>query len=1193
MGSLFKKKKQTVGYKYYLGMHMVLCHSIEGGSDYYPDRYGGIRHIYVDGKECWPKQGAEVDLVNGPIPEHYNIDYPELFGGDSGEGGVQGNIDILHGSLSQGPNSYLVEQNGEQPTYRGVLSVVLKHMYVGTSTYLKKWSFLVSNYHYKNVLYTSSIHRVGEFDMNPAMIILECLTNRTWGMGYTGLYGDTDKHIDVDTFLEAAATLRDEELGMSILLESQQTIEEFIREVLRHIDAVLYINRTNGKFCLKLIRNDYVEDDLSVLDESNIATINDFSKPALGELTNSITVNCWDVVSRTNASVTVQNAALYMLQGREINTTVQYPGITNKETALRLAQRDLNSLSTPLVRCTIETIPELDTLSIGDVFKLSWKDYAIDKMVMRIVGISYGTDSSRRVRLTCVQDVFATPSISIVTPPPIEWEDPLAGDVEPIIEGATLEIPYYEGVQQVGQAMVDLNLSNNPDSGMGMIGVVKPSRNAMGAYTYASRSPGAEYEEVGETSFMLSSTLAQDLDYLSMSASLFIENASRLRAGTWAIIGDEIIAIQSVTRDPDTANYWFVVFSRGAMDTQPRKHSIGDKIYFIDSDNYIHDVEYTRNEDITFGAKSFGAKGTSKTYWYGDVHFDARAYRPYPPQNVYVRGYQFEEKLPLVPLEIKWAHRNRLQQTGADIPVYTDYTLANPEAGTKYKVQLLDLVTNAVLYQTDWIDERTHNVPEAELPSGVKKVRMVIWSKRQDYECLYPATQIVTLISSTPTPITDAKFIEAPYYTLVKKLGKVEVDAALSTNGNLGMALISAMPPLYGTSSNVYLMEPLVEDAVGEIAAFGFKAYTIDSLDYLTTTLQLLIPDVDGEKIEAGTWAQIEGEIVAVESVVKDDTDTWTITIKRGSLDTQPATHAIGSEIYFVDQSNFLYDHAYSRADVASFGLSSILEEEETTTDELFPGSVAFTARANSPYPPQNVKINGVYYNADPIVSNNPISLTWAHRNRLTQIDELLGFTDTLVTTPEAGTTYRVEAFDAANTMVYTSAGINGVSHAIPSDTIAYDIGTVTVYIYSDRGGYSSLNPFKHTITITGTPPCITNRVHMTAATVPPVGSCVLIEFGSGHVTPPCYAVRISMPAATVPPVGSCVIVRFGDGPNPPDPCDCGMCFKMDDFSLPPNGNELCFKIGDTEECDCGMCFMMNTTQSGTMNGDDLNFKVN
>ena len=99
------------------------------------------------------------------------------------------------------------------------------------------------------------------------------------------------------------------------------------------------------------------------------------------------------------------------------------------------------------------------------------EDYAIDKMVMRIVGISYGTDSSRRVRLTCVQDVFATPSISIVAPPPIEWEDPLAGDVEPIIEGATLEIPYYEGVQQVGQAMVDLNLSNNPDSGMGMIGV--------------------------------------------------------------------------------------------------------------------------------------------------------------------------------------------------------------------------------------------------------------------------------------------------------------------------------------------------------------------------------------------------------------------------------------------------------------------------------------------------------------------------------------------------------------------------------------------------------------------------------------------------------------------------------------------------------------------------------------------------
>src|SRR5690606_26606799 len=104
-------------------------------------------------------------------------------------------------------------------------------------------------------------------DMNGAHIIRECLTNQDWGMGYP------ESDIDDDSFTAAADTLYSEGLGISILWDRQAQIEDFIAEIVRHIDAALYVSRRTGKFVLKLIRADYNPAELITLDESNIDKI--------------------------------------------------------------------------------------------------------------------------------------------------------------------------------------------------------------------------------------------------------------------------------------------------------------------------------------------------------------------------------------------------------------------------------------------------------------------------------------------------------------------------------------------------------------------------------------------------------------------------------------------------------------------------------------------------------------------------------------------------------------------------------------------------------------------------------------------------------------------------------------------------------------------------------------------------------
>jgi hypothetical protein len=827
-----KSKAVTVGYKYFAGMHMVVC---RGPVD-------KVREIIVD-----DRLARDGTMTGG----RYSIQAPELFG--STEGGVSGEIDMLNGFPDQTQNDYLVSKLGEfTPSFRGVLSFVLRKMYLGNNPYLKKWSFnaqrihvrqdgieqwydakaeIPSNYIDSSVVRPSSLtwdqqprvdwngtasplgtftetvnpestapnmkenkswssyfggastnpsgfittqrnlycnfsgivdfqatvtcgtstvpdgevsfeaskfthirslsiekigtspEGYGKFrisanlrvnmgdvltitstmrtvsapgvvfgfndsaeldyisfpfadgpkDMNPSHIIRECLTDPDWGMGYA------DSDIDDASFVAAADKLYAEKLGISIVWATQQSIEVFVKTICEHINAAIYVDRATGKFRLKLIRDDFIVGDLITLNPSNCSQISDFSRVSFGELVNSVTVSYQSHQTRDKATITVSDTALIAMQGSTISTSIDYPGFSNHSVASRVAQRDLKAVSTPLISCTIQTNSIAKDLSIGDCFKLTWPDYDLEDVVMRVVSIAYGDGKNNRIRITASQDVFYMPA---------EGKDFIGGTLpegQPVSElpskitdQIAFEVPYLEAVQQLGQSSVDSNLATAPDIGYFAMACARPTDSSLNARMHIDN--GAGYQSVTTVDFCPSAKLTASVGRLDTVFAIDdIIDEDSAPVGSVFQIDDEICEIVSFGSGS-------VTVKRAQYDTVPAPHDANSRLYFWDLYAGSDMTQYVDGEIISgkLAARTSPGEYDVKLADELSVEMSSRMYRPYPPGNVKTNGTYFPASLEAgTDIEVTFTHRDRKQQTGS---MGVDFSSGNvgPEVGTTY-----------------------------------------------------------------------------------------------------------------------------------------------------------------------------------------------------------------------------------------------------------------------------------------------------------------------------------------------------------------------------------------------------------------------------------------------------------------------------------------------------------------------------
>lgn len=676
---------QTVGYRYYLGMHLGVC---AGPID-------ALLEIRVGDRTAWTGNVT----ASGSIA----INAPELFGGEEKEGGIAGALDVMMGEATQTANAYLsAKQTGPQPAYRGLLSFVWKQGLIGANNpYMKPWAQKVRRilkgwqggatawYSTKGEITLAG----GDKAMNPAHIVYECLTNADWGMGYPGA------QIDDASFRAAADTFYAEGLGLCLQWTRQNAIEAFLKIIVDHVGAVLSQDPTTGLFVLRPIRGDYVVGTLPTLDESSIVSLESYERPSTFEATNEVSVTYDDVATGKSGTVTVQNLAAITSQGGVVTKSMQYPGLPTSALAVRVAMRDLIAVSTPLARVKIKVNRQAYNLIPGSVFVLSWPKLGISSLVLRVLEANFGTLTDGAITLECAEDVFGLPAAGYAAQQPSGWSDP-NNDPAPATVRVIDEAPRYELARTMGASDF---AGIAADAGYLYTVAAKPTLDATGYRITTRPGTSGAFSDAGTDDFAPTGQLVATLAPGATSATLTnIVDGELVAPGTYAIIDSEVVRVDSINTTSGA-----ITLGRGVLDTVAASHSAGAVMIFADGYTGSDSVERVDGDVMQVKLRPRTGRGTlaEASALTDTLTFDQRAFRPYPPGRVRVAGTAYPSAV-TGPAAVTWAHRDRLAQN-----LQGDETgNIGPEAGTTYNVRIYDNGTNTLVASALGISGTTYTI---------------------------------------------------------------------------------------------------------------------------------------------------------------------------------------------------------------------------------------------------------------------------------------------------------------------------------------------------------------------------------------------------------------------------------------------------------------------------------------------------
>lgn len=238
-----------------------------------------------------------------------------------------------------------------------------------------------------------------QVDANPAHILYACLTNKVWGLGYA------DSAIQTPDFLYAAEYLKNtESFGLSLLWSESSSIEEIVNEVLRTINGVIYQSRETGRFRLSLIRKDYSEPELLVLDSSNIMEVSSYTRGSFDDLYNAVNLSYYSTQLGGAAGVSVSDLAATQEQGITRSVDIDFPALSNDRTAKLVAARELKRSVTLQEAVTISAKYDAQYLNIGDAFIVNYPKYWADPVVMRVAKVDFGNGRSNTITIDAVKE---------------------------------------------------------------------------------------------------------------------------------------------------------------------------------------------------------------------------------------------------------------------------------------------------------------------------------------------------------------------------------------------------------------------------------------------------------------------------------------------------------------------------------------------------------------------------------------------------------------------------------------------------------------------------------------------------------------------------------------------------------------------------------------------------------------------
>jgi hypothetical protein len=653
--------------QYYLDAQFILCAT---GAD-------KITKIVIDEKEAWTGTATDLSTIS--------VAAPELFGGTSREGGVVGPVDIAFGGASQTPNSYLASVLGTLPAYRQVVQAILKQVCIGSNYYLKPWSFEVTritNLGKGTTQWEPSYASPSTDLINAVHVLHECLTNTEWGLGYT----DNSTNFNNATWLAAAQACYTEGLAFAWDWDRSSSIEDFIEDVKKHIQASVYRDRTTGQWNCKLLRKLSSTAGLVVLNSTNTREVKSLKRRTLKELTSQVLVKFISGTTYKADTYRVSNPSLAQRQGESVLTTIDYSGVVNQHVAQLLGNRDLQQLGIPVYSGTLVCNRVAETLYPGDPFVFDFPDEVPTQLIMRVKSINLGSLTKGEITIEFVEDFFAAADVVYTETPPTSWVSPISN---PIAAPYRLlrEAPYYEIALYKGDSFAQ----TVPDTDSFIVeSAASPSNDSISAGLWSTT--GSTFIRRTTLDFCFTALLAADVTRVSTSITMnTVRDIELLTTDSYIQIDEEYMAVTAIGSGVLTV-------LRGVLDTVPVTHTAGARLFGVGDFQVTDGITYVIGETVKTkltpktpkGELALGSATEDTVTLVGRMHL------PYPPANITFDGAQWPTVCTEEILNLVWATRNRLSQTAGLFSYYYGDITAEPSL--TYTVVLRNMDTSTDVY---------------------------------------------------------------------------------------------------------------------------------------------------------------------------------------------------------------------------------------------------------------------------------------------------------------------------------------------------------------------------------------------------------------------------------------------------------------------------------------------------------------
>lgn len=509
-------------------------------------------------------------------------------------------------------------------------------------------------------------------DMNPAHII-RCL----WTDPMRG--GTVDETEIGDSFEIEAARYLAEGLGLSPKFRGIDQANSDRTDIERHVDAMSYRSNRTGKIELVSVRDNYDVGDLIVLDSSIVKDWSGLSRPRKSEIPNQLTVT-YTRRDGEQGSVTRTNTAGVRRQGRVIKaSTVNYPSCTTEALAIQLCLRDLRSICTDALSGTLPLQYLPPDIEPGSVVLLNEPRLNIKNVIARVSETRIGQHDDSTAWITVFEDNFSsTQFIDIPETVDVDRRAPLS-----VLHRLVTEASYFQGVFSIGQAIIDDELSEEPD--LGRIIATGAKANNYQLEARLATSIGEGWTDHGVVDFEPYGVLLSELTANPTENEFLVEfneTLTEISAGDLARIDGEIIRIDDLDDLGDGTVK--VTCGRGCLDGPPSFHLSG-RAFVISSAVSALNQDFIAGQsiDVKMLSRTGSASQSLSEVETDTVILNSRAIRPYPVGQFQI-GNSYESPVSgSSSLDATWVHRDRTLQT---TPAVDDHLAPSigPEAGVFY-----------------------------------------------------------------------------------------------------------------------------------------------------------------------------------------------------------------------------------------------------------------------------------------------------------------------------------------------------------------------------------------------------------------------------------------------------------------------------------------------------------------------------